>query len=1775
MSSIRKRAAAIAIIKELFGEMCSSRRRLKPILAEIVKALDNNLFVDADSDEVKDLLDIIVEMQSHFAEIDELKGAVASRNVETIEHAIQNMDTKNVVSEMKEILERFKDLVCQSDDESELDSARKLQNQAKKLLLRADKMKPDQFISESVKFRDIAEKIDDPLTLSPQSFRELQRIFPDNDLFVFSLMKKSLSFKTEETTPSLPPTKSSIETAEPAQIKEINKLLKQCGGSLEQLIIKETDFAVDTTDSKKRLAFKSFNNKLRSFTERSESEFFPMLRSFIVGRIFSFTEGFRGYNYSPIVPTINEKLFQWGAVDKVHWKDLSFYYLNDTGHEFLSKMFPAKDGKPVTKKPARQSMSQCIRRFIFMSVFCHLGIDKKKYQLDGDPARFWLQTKGRANGRAYVILAFSLMLLEQDWMEHLCNFLARVDTNLENDTGIKAILLVTTLDTEGITPWFRLFKKSGVKNVFSVYISGSAIEYIDINGDKVSFEDMTAYLHSEEFSEFADYKSKYIKKTRTRTRKKAVEAPVEKKTDAEPSKRGRRKKNADIQLNFTDYSETGVESITAVEEVATVETIDTVDAVDAIEVAETVDSGLSLDIPKLKLGNDNYVLPDEITNKIVVDEKFFKELLLRAVRLFVEGSAARGMLTLHVFDNREDIDAVNISNDGSGKSTAEYQLRWINDLTGLISEILGDPLGRVASADFIALDFCETFFAQEPSPFDELDSEYVKDFFIAAFVIEQSYAPEMSGIFELRARQNQLLSDKTNAALKLCPSIKRLITMFKNFTEQTNLPFSASLHVDRAGVQAQFDAAVELVKAARQRAEAGLRKTIRHPRVKGLIYSLYDTGGSIKRLLTLENVAVEQLIDFCRDFISEDDFDIDGNTPVTDDLFSTVKAGAYLDSVWDSIKVESHKNEKFTGVERVTQTNALIKVLTALLTYAIARRKLDSIGHLTESSTTVQDAIDILNDIVKEFEESRAELELNLLGPAILMLSIKKMLATIEDRELPPFYSECLLGSKYIELSASLTPSPDNIGSAWYSLLCRAFAYEHGIGTLTLEEAVTAAYETAVRSYDLGVLTQLEKQYREQLSRSDAELKQINEAVGSQVVRRIEMLHRDFLDSLELDRHYARLINPNDTDYYVTAVETAKTHFGETKNAGLFARFIEAIGISIAQGTWDYKNLMRSASMAIEYEMQPEERRQLTVVNELLDRGRLNVAEDHFREGLDAAVENVYFNDVLEDFLKNYEAIFNVCVKNKSESLEKVLVGMKRDLNVDGLGEFARAWQKTAGKVRSDAESASTILLEQLSYEGAKLEKIETIASGHWHFEMSFDGRVSEPSIAFPMFNGELSSQRLSVVCIAYGLTVEGIIEVLRQVNSARVMCVINAALSLADRRKLAQSMKLRAELKNILVIDRVSAVYLTKFDRSERREKLLKTTLPFANVNPYAEENSPLFVGREQESARLRDMDGATFLTGGRQLGKTALLEQIQRLDHKPEEGSYVRKVDAVTDIETLSAEVREQLQSPDVKRLILLLDINKVFASIKGTELEVFERLRDEFRGRFKFVLTAHHGSLQTADSVKLLPFTIADAARFVEEPLSFLGMRVADVELLRSIFVQANYYPGLLKYYCGKLVDAFGDNYEQRNFDAANNPPYELDDEFLKNMLRRHKLQDELDNLLRGTLKDERDDYYCVIMLAMAFAHIYYDKNQPFDIVKIKDMCNLNDIDELSDMNDEVLELLLEEMIELKLLRRVGSEDKYDFYRFSYRQLFGSSERELEARFEECRHHRMKSE
>ena len=72
--------------------------------------------------------------------------------------------------------------------------------------------------------------------------------------------------------------------------------------------------------------------------------------------------------------------------------------------------------------------------------------------------------------------------------------------------------------------------------------------------------------------------------------------------------------------------------------------------------------------------------------------------------------------------------------------------------------------------------------------------------------------------------------------------------------------------------------------------------------------------------------------------------------------------------------------------------------------------------------------------------------------------------------------------------------------------------------------------------------------------------------------------------------------------------------------------------------------------------------------------------------------------------------------------------------------------------------------------------------------------------------------------------------------------------------------MKTNLDMQNVLVLDRVLALYLTHFEKNDRNDKLLALALPFAYVQPFISEARippEMFIGRSAELAAIQDMAG------------------------------------------------------------------------------------------------------------------------------------------------------------------------------------------------------------------------------------------------------------------------------------------------------------------------------
>ena len=1752
MDNVNDKREMIAALQNLFGEMTSSRTKLKPILTEIVKALDDNLFVDADSEEVHDLLEEIIDIQSQFADVDEIKGAVSSKSVDKIENALHNMEIKNSVAELKIVLNRFSELKCRSENEDERAAANRLIVAARKLLVtRGEKNGAEGFLDDGIKFEYITKIIRARRKPSSAEIAKVHEMFEDITL-AYLLMDRSLIFASDEAEEGAPPEKLS-------PLESLKGLIEKAGVNVNNLLVDESEFAFERRETKKRMSTKNFQSTLKTFSAGKDAEFKNEVRRLLDKRIELINKLENEKTASRnLEPLIFDKLYQMQVADKFSWHGQSFYYINDYGFEMLTKILP--DAKSGAKKTAKLGIAYWMRKFTVLKVLNIFRLDQKNFTLENDLTQFRFRVRP-PESPTQVYYAMALMLFESNWSEELSITLLNLKNEAADGRNVRALLLCTTLAGEQLTPWFQLFEAANVKNVFAVRIDGKIIAN---DGEVYEVADLWNYINNSDCADFEAFKKKYIKR-RKRRRRKTDDDDGEPKPPKSKAVGDRKKKTtppkdeppkdvadngstislfssptekpaiddggSDGQYHFDPTTFRSMTQQKSDEPIADEPIVDepSVDEpiVDEPSVDETIAEEPIVEEPSVEEPaasfDDRFKLPIAVGANIEID---LEQILINATVMFLNGNAARGLMEMRLCEELQS-----------------EERDWARGLLELTAEALNDPMSGAERHELVP---SELSFFDRATPLATLDAEFLRGFYVTMFVTAKSYAPNMYSIYELRNRQAALLSDKTNAALRMCPSIKKLIALFKNFTDKTNASFAESLHIDHAGVRARLKRAEAELQTMCERADSSLKSKMRHPRVNALVHRLFDPDAELRRMIEINGVTLEELADFCASFTPSGKFPSEDEAG--DKIFAPKKIDAYLDGIWESIKVDSHKSENFMGDERMKQTNILKDSLKALREYVPARRQFEALGD--DSSASKAEALSIIDEIRAEFESNaRREFNPNWIAPAVMMIFINQLRSNIADRAATMFYRDCLLGAKYIELTPTNLPEQDDLGAPRYSFAHRLIDYERALDGLTAEEALQAAYETAVRTYDLGMLDRLEENYGDQLTHPSEERRRLRAVMSAQVDKRLDILHGGFMKKLALDRHYARLLNPEEADYYETAATTARHHFSETRNAGLFERFIDALKFGIAAGTESYVEELRARLNEVEPSSQP-------TVEKLIADGRLNVAEDCINGGV--AVDR-FETDGLEDFLSASEPIFNVCVKNKNEPLEKILLGLKRNLKDKQLLEFADVWQNFSSKVFSIPN-----LLRYLSFDGAQIKLLRKQANGQWEFHAIFDCAPCDVPIA--MFNSRLRTAGLDVVYVPYPLTVEALTERLRAVERRQcgMICLMNTALSLGDRRKLAQAMKIRAELKNILVIDRVPAVYLTAFEQSERRERLLKALLPFANVNPFDEPSPELFIGRERELEALRDINGATFLIGGRQLGKTALLERLIALENKPKEGSYVIQSDGA-DIERLRAELLERLSSDEVRKVIAVLDVNQMFA-VLDDNLKPLERLREEYSGRFKFIVTAYHDLEVNEAAVRLRPLTEEEATRLTAAPLNYLGLRANDVGVMRSIWIRSNYNPSMMKFYCGRIVEAIADGYAPKKFDATGNPPYDFDDEFLKQM---KDIGAALDGMTERVLHEGRDDYYYVLMLALALAPFYYGEPRT-DLPRLQEICLISDINDLATMSAERMERLLEEMIGLKMFRRAG--DAYEFYRREHRRLFGNDEKALEKRLMECKERRL---
>lgn len=428
-----------------------------------------------------------------------------------------------------------------------------------------------------------------------------------------------------------------------------------------------------------------------------------------------------------------------------------------------------------------------------------------------------------------------------------------------------------------------------------------------------------------------------------------------------------------------------------------------------------------------------------------------------------------------------------------------------------------------------------------------------------------------------------------------------------------------------------------------------------------------------------------------------------------------------------------------------------------------------------------------------------------------------------------------------------------------------------------------------------------------------------------------------------------------------------------------------------------------------------------------------------------------------------------------------------------------------------------------------------------------------------------------------------------RRDDQNAVILLYMDALTVAERNEIKRhSWELE---QSVAVIDETLIEFLAGYDR-DIFEALLHTTLPYSAANPYNEVTRgwsarvwpEMFYGRERLARELRNMQGGNCVFGGRQLGKTSLLQHVKSPFHMPDERHYAWFIDLkdkgyVPDSDKRSEDIRaiilEELvnenlisreeadrgkddinralralfqRDPQLRVLIMFDEADAFLEKDWENGFSAIESMRVAMRdcdNKVKVVFAGLH-SVQRYARVPNNPFptlgydpnsprrggigplSYGDAQRLVEEPFSVLGFRFDDLAVDR-ILSYTHCHPSLTQFFCHQLIETF----RKENVDAT--PPFIIRSEEVDRVSRMPSIQNGIKRRFEATF--ELDPKYHAICLAMLSDS---ERDSPrWALGDILDSCRFWWPNAFGDavMSEQDLKSLLDELIGLGILVEDG--------------------------------------
>lgn len=557
--------------------------------------------------------------------------------------------------------------------------------------------------------------------------------------------------------------------------------------------------------------------------------------------------------------------------------------------------------------------------------------------------------------------------------------------------------------------------------------------------------------------------------------------------------------------------------------------------------------------------------------------------------------------------------------------------------------------------------------------------------------------------------------------------------------------------------------------------------------------------------------------------------------------------------------------------------------------------------------------------------------------------------------------------------------------------------------------------------------------------------------------------------------------------------------------------------------------------------------------------------------------------------IDNFDRLYALCRRNKERAIKNFGIDyIKNNLKMskkyqDSSERLVRNWPNWPGEANIDRIK---ILFQELGFTVEKVQKVTAENSyNHYAVHVKADQKdKAEYNHPIALFGTQVKTP-IDVVCL-YGLfQANDLVDKVcgLELNNTAIV-LINGYLDLSQRRQMAERFHSQKSGENpFLMIDWSLLLYLAMHQHTERLPVLLNCTLPYtSSYQPFVLSGSTpdeMFIGRKRELNSITDPNGAVIVYGGRQLGKTALLERARSLKHHPERKEYAVYVNAddcdceaklankicdelaksevrvtrVDSLEKICSKLELMFRKDEITALLLLIDeSDKFLGDFKDDEynaLRPLVSLRRATTNRFKFVLAGLHNVCrakeafgpnsvfgQMGEPLCIRPLSSTDALQLLTRPLRYLGFDVDD--RLESILALANYYPGILHFVGYKLVENLTGRYMDYYRAANGNPPFGLQDDQLGSIMNSADLNNSINEKIRLTLRiDPR--YF---MLARCIAWYYYEEpelnRQGYSVDDIKTAAGCLDIKCLKDEGQDKYEELLQELVDMGILTKPSS-------------------------------------